>query len=98
MEVSFSYPVAMPSIDESGDDRQHIWRNSEKKRRDSPVSQGLDESGKEIGHGGGGDDAEEHDHLKRIRSACKMQVEDEVQTRIHILISKAAIFIPPQKL
>lgn len=88
----------MPSVDESCDDCQNIWRGSEKKRLNSPVSQGLDDSGKEVGNGGGGDDAEEHDHLKGFYQRRRMQVKDEVQTRIHILISKAAIFIPPQKL
>lgn len=66
MEVTLARAVGVPGVAERGDDGEHVRRGREQQRLDRAVVEGLDHRGEEVGHGAGGDDAEDEDHLQQL--------------------------------
>lgn len=66
VEVALARAVGVPGVKERGDDGQDVRRSREQQRLDRAVVEGLDHRGEEVGHGAGGDDAEDEDHLEKL--------------------------------
>jgi hypothetical protein len=64
VEVALTRTIGMPGIEECGTDAEDVRWCGEEEGNDVVIAESLDDGGKEIRNSAGGDDAEEHDHLK----------------------------------
>lgn len=78
MEVALAGAVGVPGVEERGEDGQDVGGRCEKEGRDLVVVKGFDDGGEEVGHGAGGDDAEDEEHL--VVSVVDMGIDIERET------------------
>lgn len=72
MEVALICAVGVPGVDEGADYCENVGGCGEEEGFDSAVVECFDDRGEEVGYGGGGDDAKDHDHLGLLaRSICR---------------------------
>lgn len=65
VEVTLAGAIGMPGIGECANDGKTVWRRGKEESLDVAVLEGFDDGGEEIGDRGGGNDAQDHEHLKK---------------------------------
>lgn len=65
MEVTLAGAIGMPGISKCANDGETVWRSGKEEGLDVAVLEGFDDGGEEVGDRGGGNDAQDHEHLHR---------------------------------